>query len=94
MWTQKIEYIDVVEDTAPRIIKKQVWDKDNNAFVPMTLARSKGIPTSDQIQWLKESFGWPGNYTKGNFWDYSIAGDYTIMDEKLYAWYQLKWSNE
>lgn len=92
MFGQKIEYIDI-EVTPPPPVKKQVWDNDTKTFIPMTLHKSKGIPTSDQIQWLKETYGYPGVYKNGRFWQYSIGGDFTIMDEKVYTWYQMKWGN-
>lgn len=91
-WTQQIEYVDV-EVTLPPPVKKQVWDNDTKTFIPMTLYRQKGIPSSDQLQWLKEAVAWPGTYKNGQYWQYSIAGDFTVMDEKLYTWYQLKWGN-
>jgi hypothetical protein len=93
MWTQKIEYVDV-EVVTKTTIQKQVWDNDTNSFIPMTLHKSKGIPTSDQIQWLKETYGWPGVYKNGRFWQYSIGGDFTVMDEKVYTWFQMKWGNK
>ncbi len=93
MLEQQIEYIDV-EVVTKTAIQKQVWDNDTKTFIPMTLHKSKGIPTSDQIQWLKETYGWPGVYKNGRFWQYSIGGDFTVMDEKVYTWYQMKWSNK
>ena len=93
MWTQKVEYVDV-EVVTKTTIQKQVWDNDTKTFIPMTLHKSKGIPTSDQIQWLKETVSWPGTYKNGQYWQYSIAGDFTVMDERLYTWYQLKWNNK
>lgn len=91
MFGQKIEYVDV-EVTLPPPVKKQIWDGEK--FVEMILHRSKGIPTSDQVQWLKETYGYPGVYKNGRFWQYSVGGDFTIMDEKVYTWYQIKWGNK
>lgn len=93
MWTQKVEYVDV-EVVTKTTIQKQVWDNDTKTFIPMTLHKSKGIPTSDQIQWLKETYGWPGVYKNGRFWQYSVGGDFTVMDEKVYTWYSMKWMNK
>jgi len=42
--------------------------------------------------WLLKSFGHSGVYKNGRFWDYSRAGNFTVMDEKVYTWYQMKWS--
>ena len=91
--TQKIEYVEA-KVVLPPPVNKQVWDNETQSFIPMTLHKSKGVPTSDQIQWLKETYGWPGVYKNGRFWQYSIGGDYTIMDEKVYVWYQMKWGNK
>lgn len=88
MFRQVIEYIDV-EVTLPPPVKKQVWDGEK--FVPMTLYKHKGIPNSDQLIWLKTTYGYPGTYINGSYWDYSIGGDFTVMDEKVYTWYQVKW---
>jgi len=92
MWGQKIEYIDV-EVTLPPPVKKMVWDNNDNKFVDMWLYRQKGIPSNEQLQWLKETVAWPGTYKDGQYWQYSIARDFTVMDKKLYTWYQLKWGN-
>lgn len=88
---EKIEYVVVEPKLTP--VKKQVWDNNTKTFIPMTLHKSKGIPTSDQIQWLKETYGYPGVYKNGRFWQYSVGGDFTVMDEKVYTWYQMKWGN-
>lgn len=90
MWAQKIDYVDAVE--VPRQpVKKQVWDGKN--FVPLTL--HKISPYSDQIySWLRPTYGAPGVYVNGRFWDYSVGGNYFLMDEKVYTWYQMKWSKE
>ena len=88
---EQITYTDV-EVVLPPPVKKQVWDGEQ--FVPMTLYRKKGIPSSNQLQWLKETVSWPGTYKNGQYWQYSIAGDFTVMDEQLYTWYQLKWGGK
>ena len=90
MFRQQIEYIDV-EVTLPPPVKKQIWDGEK--FVPMTLYRIAGYPSRDQIEWLSKTFDFPGVYKAGHFWDYSKAGDFTVMDEKVYTWYQMKWGN-
>jgi len=91
MWTQKIEYVDV-EVTLPPPVKKQVWDGEK--FVPMTVYKQKGVPGGEKLRWLKETYGYPGTYVDGSFWDYSIAGNFTVMDEKVYTWFQMKWGNK
>ena len=91
MWTQRIDYIDV-DIVLPPPVKKQVWD--GKQFVPMTIYKQKGTPDEQQKDWLYKTAGRNGSYSKGTYWDYSIAGNYTVMDEKLYVWYQMKWSNK
>lgn len=91
MFQQTIEYVDV-EATLPPPVKKQVWDGEK--FVAMTLYRNPGIPDSYQIEWLNVTFGFPGTYKNGQFWDFSRAGNFTVMDEKVYVWYQMKWGNK
>jgi hypothetical protein len=93
MWTQKIEYIDV-EAVPPPPVKKQVWDNETQSFVPMTLHKMKGWPGMEAENWLLKSFGHPGTYKNGTYWDYSKAGNFTVMDEKVYVWYQMKWGNK
>lgn len=93
MWTQQIEYIDV-EVTLPPPVKKQVWDEDTKSFVPMTLYRRKGIPNQDELKWLHETYGYQGVYKNGRYWDYSRAGNFLVMDEKVYTWYSMKWMNK
>lgn len=91
MFGQKIEYADV-EVVLPPPVKKQVWDGEK--FVPMTLYRFKGIPDPYQTEWLNVTFGFPGTCINGQYWDFSRAGDFTVMDEKVYTWYQIKWGNK
>jgi len=90
MWTQKIEYVDA-EVTLPPPVRKQVWNGER--FVPIMLYRIKGWPGLAVENWLFRSFGHTGTYQDGTYWDYSRAGDFTVMDEKVYTWYQMKWGN-
>ncbi len=90
MFRQVIDYEDV-EVTLPPPVKKQVWDGEQ--FVPMTLYRSKGTPSTEQMDWLIDTYGRQGVYKDGRYWDYSRAGNFTVMDEKVYVWYQMKWRN-
>ena len=91
MWTQKIEYADA-EVVLPPPVKKQVWEGEK--FVPMTLYKIKGWPGMAAENWLLTNFGHAGIYREGRFWHYSRAGDFTVMDEKVYVWYQMKWGNK
>lgn len=87
-WTQQIDYVDA-EVVLPPPVMKQVWNGEQ--FVPMTIYKQKGSPTEEQKSWLREVGGLNGSYAKGTYWDYSLTGNYTVMDEKLYVWYQMKW---
>lgn len=91
MWTQKVEYVDV-EVTLPKPVKKQVWDGEQ--FVPMTLYRLPGLMGRERYDWMVATFGPAGIYKAGQYWDHSRAGSFAVMDEKLYMWYQMKWSKE
>lgn len=89
----QVEYIDYeIQSVQPRTVNKQVWDGEK--FVPMTLIRIPGIPTQEQETWLRNTFGWRGESKPGCFWDFSRAGDFSVFDQKVYAWYQLKWGNK
>ena len=89
--TQKIEYTDV-EVTLPPGVKKQVWD--GKQFVPMTLYKHQGVPKGEKLLWLEKTYGRPGTYKNGQYWDYSKAGNFMVMDEQVYTWYQMKWGNK
>lgn len=90
-WKQIVEYVDA-EVTLPPPVKKQVWDGEK--FVPTTLYKRHGVPDLEEMQWLNATYGFPGTYKNGSYWDYSRAGDFTVMDEKVYTWYQMKWSKK
>lgn len=90
-WNQQIEYVDA-EVTLPPPVRKQVWDGEK--FVPITLYKVRGVPDMYQLEWLNVNIGFPGTYLTGQYWDYSRAGNFTVMDEKVYVWYQLKWKNK
>lgn len=89
--TQQIDYI-TVEVTLPRPVKKQVWDGEK--FVSMTLHKHKGVPDDEKMRWLEKTYGRPGTYKNGSYWDYTAAGNFTVMDEQVYTWYQIKWNNK
>jgi len=89
--TQQIDYI-TVEVTLPRPVKKQVWDGEK--FVSMTLHKHKGVPDGEKMRWLEKTYGRPGTYKNGSYWDYTKAGNFTVMDEQVYTWYQIKWNNK
>lgn len=91
-WTQQVEYIEVSDVALPPPVKKQVWDGEN--FVPMTLYKHRGLISKNAEEWMYKTFGQPGVYKNGRFWDFSRAGDFTLMDEKVYMWFQMKWGNK
>lgn len=88
MFRQVIDYVDV-EVTLPPPVKKQVWN--GKEFVPMTLYRWPRLTNDSQRSWLAENIGPPGVYRNGQYWDHSRAGSFTVMDEKVFVWFQLKW---
>lgn len=91
--TQKIEYEYVdVKATLPPPVKKQIWDGEK--FVPMILYRLTKAPGDRERNWLWRTYGPAGQYVNGHFWDYSNAGNFTVMDEKVYTWYQMKWGSK
>jgi hypothetical protein len=92
-WTQQIEYVDV-EVTLPPPVKKRVWDPDTQSFVPMTLYKRNHVLSNDETDWLRKTYGFEGVYKNGLFWDYSRAGNFIIMDEKVFTWFQMKWGNK
>lgn len=94
MFRQQIEYIDADEVVLPPPTKKQVWDEETKTFVPMTLYKQKIGNGHDEITWLGQTYGQPGVYKNGRYWDYSRAAGFIVMDEKVYTWYQMKWTNK
>lgn len=94
---EQIEYVDAIEYVEEKMtltipVKKQVWDGEK--FVPMLLYKSKGCPGHQEISWLHKTYGSPGTYRNGQYWDYSLAGNFTVMEEKVYTWFQIKWINK
>lgn len=90
---EQVEYIDYeIQTVKHRTVNKQVWD--GKKFVPMTMIRIPGIPNEEQEFWLYKTFGTNGVSKPGCFWDYSRAGNFSVFDQKVYAWYQLKWGNK
>ena len=97
-WTtlasNKVEVTYVTEVELPPPVKKQVWDPDTQEFVPMTLYKRAGVPNDEKLRWLEKTYGQPGTYRNGQFWDFSRAGNFTVMDEQVYTWYMMKWSSK
>ena len=91
---EQIQIVEIIQTVHVQTqnIKKQIWDGE--MFVSMTLHRHKGIPSTAQMDWLIATYGQPGTYREGRFWNYSRSGDFTLMDEKVYMWYQIKWNKQ
>jgi hypothetical protein len=89
--TQQIEYADA-KVTLPPPVRKQVWDGEK--FVPMTLYKRKDVPREEILLWLEKTYGQPGTYIDGRFWDFTQSGNFVMMDEKVYTWYEMKWGNK
>lgn len=89
-WTNlasdKIEFIEASVELPPPV-KKQIWDGEK--FVPVVFYRRNGTLDNEQKQWLFDNFG-----HRGPRWDYSLTGNFWIMDEKVYVWFQLKWDKK
>jgi zona occludens toxin (predicted ATPase) len=92
-WTQKIEYVDA-EVVLPTPVKKQVWDPDTQSFVPMTLYKRNHVLSNEETDWLRKTYGLDGVYKNGRYWDYSRAGNFIVMDEKVFMWFEMKWRNK
>ena len=82
--TQKIEYVDVEVSADAVPVKKQIWNGKD--FVSVTMYRRNGVLNDEKKMWLVEQFG-----KRGPRWDYSLTGNFYVMDEQVYAWFQLKW---
>jgi hypothetical protein len=83
-----IEFLDE-RDAVPRpAVKKQIWN--GTEFVTMYQHRLEGRLSDEVYAWLKKTYGPPGQYVYGCYWT-SEWGKYTVMDEKVYMFYKLKW---
>jgi hypothetical protein len=93
MWTQKIEYVEA-DVVLPPPVKKQIWNPDTQAFVPMTLYKRNHVLSNEETDWLRKTYGFEGVYKNGRYWDYSRAGNFIVMDEKVFMWFEMKWRNK
>jgi hypothetical protein len=90
-WTQQIEYQEV-EVALPPPVRKQIWN--GTEFVTVTLYRRLGHLKQEHRDWLANNFGQPNQYLAGRYWDTSRTGLFTVMDEKVYSWFCLKWGKQ
>ena len=91
MSTQEIEYVNA-EIVLPPPVKKLIWN--GTEFAPFLLYRKKGIPVNEQREWLRTTYGGPGVYIYGRYWDYSNSSDVTYIDDKVYMFYTIKWGTK
>ena len=89
MWAPRVEYIDERDIVLPPPVKKQIWN--GTEFVSFSLYRRKGILNGQQREWLCKTYGRPGVWEYGRCWDYSASGSFTIMDDKVYIFFTMKW---
>jgi len=86
-----IEYIDERDVTVPRPpVKKQIWN--GTEFVTMYQHRLEGRLGVEVYAWLEKTYGPPGKFGDGCYWAW-MMGKYTVMDEKVYMFYKLKWGS-
>jgi hypothetical protein len=90
-WTQQVEYQEV-EVTLPPPISKKIWN--GTEFVTVTLYRKLGNLKQEHQDWLIQNFGRPSEYIAGRYWDTSRSGLFTVMDEQVYMWFQMKWGKQ
>jgi hypothetical protein len=90
-WTQLVDE-PVIEVTMPPPVRKKIWN--GHEFVDLTLYRKIGHITAEQHDWLVRKFGPPNQYLAGRYWDTSRSGLFTVMDEKVYSWFCLKWGKQ
>ena len=83
-----MEYCDA-HVVLPRPVKKHIWNGEQ--FIPMSLYRINSVLSLAVLQWLHAKFEFFGTQKSGNYWDYSDSGNFTVMDKKVYTWYQIKW---
>jgi hypothetical protein len=86
-----IEYIDERDAAVPRPpVKKQIWN--GTEFVTMYQHRLEGRLGDEVYAWLEKTYGPPGKFENGCYWAW-MMGKYTVMDEKVYMFYKLKWGS-
>jgi len=89
MLVPKVEFLDE-RDAVPRSpVKKQIWN--GTEFVTMYQHKLEHKIDAKVYAWLKKTYGRPGQYVNGCYWDH--RGEYTVMDEKVYMFYKLKWGS-
>lgn len=86
-----IEYIDERDVAVPRPpVKKQIWN--GTEFVPIYL-HVAGNLKYEEYRWLEKTYGPPGKFEDGCHWN-RLHGKFTVMNEKVYMFYKLKWTRQ
>ena len=75
---------DCIEIMPQQPVRKQVWN--GTEFIEVMLYRVSGRLSIYQQDWLAKTFG-----DRGPRWNYSVAGNFYVMDEQVYSWFKLKW---
>lgn len=89
MFAPQIEYIDERDIVLPPPVRKQIWN--GTEFVTFKLYRRHGVPSTQQQTWLYNTYGHRGVYKYGYHWDFSNSGNFTVMDDKVYIFFTMKW---
>ena len=88
MLAPKIEYIDQSYKVDLSPVRKQIWN--GTEFVPLNLYRLTHKLGEKVYEWLEDTYGPPGQYINGCYWN-RLTDRWTLMDEKVYMFYKLKW---
>ena len=88
MLVPKVEFLDE-RDAVPRPpVKKQIW---NGTEFVTTYLHIDGNLKDEVYAWLEKTYGPPGKFADGCYWN-RLHGKFTLMDEKVYMFYKLKWT--
>jgi len=91
MLAPRIEFLDERDAVPSRRVKKQIWN--GTEFVTMHLHRLEGRLGDEAYSWLEKTYGQPGQAVNGCYWA-KVWNKYTVMDEKVYMFYKLKWTEQ
>ena len=89
MLVPKVEFIDELDAVPRPPVKKQIWN--GKEFVRLNLYRIDSQPKSEVYEWLQNTYGPPGQYVNGCYWNRLGRGREVLMDEKVYMFYTMKW---
>ena len=89
MFAPQIEYIDERDIVLPPPVRKQIWN--GTEFVLFKLYRRHDVPSVQESEWLWKTYGGPGVWEYGRCWNFSNSGNFTVMDDKVYIFFTMKW---